>query len=350
MDLRARASKPLFLGIMCSVLLLAGCGDSSEPSTDSAPALDKVTYATAFGAAGRDAFAWIAQEKGYFTQQRLNVKIQLGKAAGENLKALAAGQAQFAALDLTGAMLSAHGKGARDGAAYRDFRAVLAIHQQTLVSVMAIKGSGIATPKDLRGKRIAAAANSVNQLLFPGYARLAGIDTTGIRWVAVQPTQLGPVLAGGKADALSTFLIGRPTIEKATMQTRKAPVVVFPYSQYLPDLFGNAIVTTTDLTTGKPDLVKRFREAMRLALVYTVQHPDEAAALLHRKQPATVAAVAAAEITLMSPSVLAEGPDAVGTISRDRMRRAIASLAAAGLIESGLTPEDVVDFATVPAK
>jgi len=239
---------------------------------------DHVTYATAFGAAGRDAFAWIAQEKGYFRQAGLDVRIELGKATGENPKALASGKAQFASLDLTGAMIAA---GAKNSTAYRDFRAVLAIHQRTLVSIMAVRGSGISTPKDLTGKRIAAAANSVNQLLFPGYARLAGIDTSGIRWIAVQPVQLGGALASGKADALSTFLIGRPTVEKATLQAKSKRVVVFPYSDYLPDLYGNATVTTSSLAKNGPDLVKRFREAMLEALKYTIRHPQEAGSLLH---------------------------------------------------------------------
>jgi len=348
----ARASKFLTgMVTAMAVLLAAGCSDSSTDEGDAAaPAADKVTYVTAFGAAGRDAFAWIAQEKGYFAQQHLDVTIQLGKATGENLKALAGGQAQFANLDLTGAMLAANAKTTSGSPPYKDFRAVLAVHQQTLVSIMAIKGSGINSPRDLTGKRIAAAANSVNQLLFPGYARLAGIDPTGIRWVAVQPAQLGQVLAGGKADALSTFLIGRPTIEKVTQQVKNAPVVVFPYSQYLPDLLGNAIVAPTALCTGKPDLVKRFREAMRQALIYTVQHPDEAAALLHQKQPTTQAAAASAEIKLMTPSVTAQGEAGIGTITKHRMARAITALQQADLVDAGLTPEDVVDFDVMPAQ
>ncbi len=177
-----------------------GCGDDAGEPDGPAAGTDKITYLTAFGAAGRDAFAWIAQEKGYFRDANLDVTIQLGKATGENLKALASGQAQFAASDLTGAMISADPT-EPSPTAYKDFRAILGIHQQTLVSIMALRDSGIETPQDLTGKRIAAAANSVNQLLFPGYARLAGIDTAGIRWVSVQPAQVGPVLASGKSDA-----------------------------------------------------------------------------------------------------------------------------------------------------
>ncbi|MFG2373339.1 ABC transporter substrate-binding protein [Streptomyces sp. NPDC048504] len=331
--------------VFCTaVTLLAAACDSNSSSKSQSPAKDHITYVTAFGAAGRDAFAWVAEQKGYFRQAGIDVQIELGKATGENLKALASGNAQFTSLDFTGATISA---GAKNSTAYRDFRAVLAIHQRTLVSIVAMQGSGITTPKDLKGKRIAAAANSVNQLLFPGYAKLAGIDSAGIHWIAVQPVQLGPALASGKADALSTFLIGRPTIEKATVQARSKHVVVFPYSTYLPDLYGNATVTTASIAAKKPDLVKRFRTALLKGLKYTIQHPDEAGKLLHAKHPETDATAATAEIKLMTPSVTAEGESSIGTITEARMRRAITSLQNAGVIQPGMTPQDVVDFAAM---
>ncbi|MET7574807.1 ABC transporter substrate-binding protein [Streptomyces sp. NPDC005492] len=334
--------------VLCATLTLlaAAACDSNSGSNTKSSAKDHITYVTAFGAAGRDAFAWVAEQKGYFRDAGIDVQIELGKAAGENLKALASGKAQFTTLDLTGAMISA---GAKNSTAYRDFRAVLAVHQRTLVSIMAMQGSGIATPKDLKGKRIAAAANSVNQMLFPGYAKLAGIDTTGVRWIAVQPVQLGPALASGKADALSTFLIGRPTIEKATVQARSKHVVVFPYSTYLPDLYGNATVTSASLAAKSPDLVKRFRTALLKGLKYTIQHPDEAGKLLHSKHPETDAAAATAEIKLMTPSVTAEGTESIGLITEARMQRAITSLQSAGVIQPGMTPQNVVDFAAMKA-
>jgi len=340
--IRSYRTTAVFCGTL-TLLAAAACDSNSSPKSASS-AEDHLTYVTAFGAAGRDAFAWVAEQKGYFRDAGIDVQIELGKATGENLKALASGKAQFTSLDFTGAMISA---GAKNSTAYRDFRAVLAIHQRTLVSIMAMRGSGITTPKDLKGKRIAAAANSVNQLLFPGYAKLAGIDTAGIRWIAVQPVQLGPALASGKADALSTFLIGRPTIEKATVQARSKHVVVFPYSTYLPDLYGNATVTTASIAAKKPDLVKRFRAALLKGLKYTIQHPDEAGKLLHAKHPETDATAAASEIKLMTPAVTAEGESSIGLITEARMRRAITSLQNAGVVQPGMTPQDVVDFAAM---
>ena len=111
-----------------ATLLAAAACDSNSPSKSTGSAEDDLTYVTAFGAAGRDAFAWVAEQKGYFREAGIDVRIELGKATGENLKVLASGKAQFTSLDLTGAMISA---GAKNSTAYRDFRAVLAIHQQS---------------------------------------------------------------------------------------------------------------------------------------------------------------------------------------------------------------------------
>lgn len=52
---------------------------------------------------------------------------------------------------------------------------------------MTLEGSGITSPKDLEGKKVGAATGSVNQLLFPAYAKLAGIDATKVQWVNAQP-------------------------------------------------------------------------------------------------------------------------------------------------------------------
>jgi NitT/TauT family transport system substrate-binding protein len=320
-----------------TLLASAGCGGKQIPAATPA---DRLTYVTAFGAAGRDAFAWIAQEKGYFRDAGLDVSIKLGAATGENLKLLAGGQAQFATLDLIGALIQA-GKGG-----YRDFRAFAAIHQQTLVSVLSLAGSGITTPKDLRGRKLAGATGSVNQMLFPAYARLAGVDAGTVTWVDAAPQQLGGLLAAGRVDALGTFLIGRPTIEKAA---GGRSVVTLPYRDYLPDLYGNAVITTAALARDKPELVTRFRDAVLRALRYTIEHPDEAGALLHRAQPATDAGAATAEIKLMTPYVTSTNPGTpVGGLDEARLSRVIALLVRAGVIPAGLKPSDVVDFALAP--
>jgi NitT/TauT family transport system substrate-binding protein len=334
--------RALLTSVLAVVLIgtMAGCSDSkAEPQAAGAdPAkADKVTYLTAFGAVGRDAFAWVAQDKGYFKEAGLDVTIQLGAATGENLKVLAAGQAQFANLDLIGAWILA-GKGD-----YKDFRTIAAIHQQSLVSIVSLEGAGISSPKDLEGKKVGAATGSVNQLLFPAYAKLAGVDASKIQWVNAQPAQLPALLAGGQVQALSTFLIGSKGIEKAAGGKKS---VVLPYSKYLGDLYGNGLITSAKIAKDNPDLAKRFRDASLKALKYTIEHPEEAAQILKKAQPAADVTAAVGEITLMTPYVTSA--TTMGSMDPERVARAIATLQAGGLIPAGLTPDAVVDFSITP--
>src|SRR3954451_2434228 len=333
-----RRYRALLASVLAVALIgtAAGCSDDKkDPASAAADAkqADKVTYLTAFGAVGRDAFAWVAQEKGYFREANLDVTIQLGAATGENLKVLAAGQAQFANLDLIGAWILA-GKGD-----YKDFRTIAAIHQQSLVSIVSLEGAGISSPKDLEGKKVGAATGSVNQLLFPAYAKLAGIDASKVQWVNAQPPQLPALLAGGQVQALSTFLIGSKGIEKAA-GGKKA--VVLPYSKYLGDLYGNGIITTSKIAKENPDLAKRFRDASLKALKYTIEHPDEAAQILKKAQPAADVTAAVGEITLMTPYVTSGS--GIGVMEQERVARALATLQGYALIPAGLTPDAVVDF------
>jgi NitT/TauT family transport system substrate-binding protein len=333
-----RRYRALLVAVLATALVgAAGCTSPKTEPAASEKKLDQVTYLTAFGAVGRDAFAWVAQEKGYFKESGLDVTIQLGAATGENLKGLAAGQAQFANLDLIGAWILA-GKGD-----YKDFRTIAAIHQQSLVSIVTLEGSGITSPKDLEGKKVGAATGSVNQLLFPAYAKLAGIDATKVQWVNAQPPQLPALLAGGQVQALSTFLIGSKGIEKAA-GGKKA--VILPYSKYLGDLYGNGIITTAKIAKENPDLARRFRDASLKAVKYSIEHPDEAAQILKKAQPAADITAAVGEITLMTPYVSSGA--AIGAMDQERVARAIATLQAGGLIPAGLTPDAVVDFAITP--
>ncbi|MEJ3743727.1 ABC transporter substrate-binding protein [Actinomycetes bacterium KLBMP 9797] len=334
-----RRSRALAATVLATALLVAaGCSDDSASGSDSdsgsSGTPDKITYVTAFGAVGRDAFAWVAKEKGYFKEANLEVDIQLGKATGENIKTLNAGKADFVNLDMIGGVIT-EGKAETPP----NMKAVLAVHQSTLVSIISLEGYNVTSPKDLEGKKIAAATGSVNQLLFPAYARLAGIDEKKITWQNAQTTQLTGLLTAHRVDALSTFLIGKTGIENAA-KPKKA--VVLPYSNYLTDLYGNGIFTSNDTAKNKPELVKRFRDAMLKALQYTVDNPEEAAKILNAAQPDSKVPAAVGEITSMAPYTKPTSGAPLGTIDPQRMAKAIALLESLGLIRAGLKPEDVV--------
>ena len=331
-------SRVLVTAALATLMLAAGACSSADNDGGGATSTDKVTYVTAFGAVGRDSFVWVAKEKGFFRDAGIDVDIQKGAGNVQNLTMIKSGQAQFAALDFTGAVIQA-GTGK-----FTDWRAVAAIHQQTLVSIMTTNDTGITKPADLAGKTIATAAGSVSELLFPAYAKLAGLDPAKVRIQGAQTTALNGLMAQRKVDALSTFLLSRKALETAS----KKPVVVLPYSDYLKDLFGNAIITTPATISAKHDLVDRFVGAAMKGLRYTVDHPDEAAQILHQAEPTSAVPAAIGEINAMKPYVTPSSRQ-LGSFDSKRVQSGIAELETAGLMPKGLTPEKVVDPSFVHA-
>jgi NitT/TauT family transport system substrate-binding protein len=297
---------------------------------------DKVTFLTGFGAFGREAAPWVAKEKGFFQAQGIEVDIRLGAAGDHNLQLVASGKAQFALIDYAGAVVRA-GNGR-----FADFRLVGAVNPQTLISLMALDGSGITRPKDLEGKRIGQAAGAVPKTLFPTYARLAGIDAKTVTWVESTPQGLPALLAAGKVDAIGQFVVGKPAIAKVAGGRQ---VITLPYSDVLTDLYGNAVVTTTDLAGRNPDLARRFTTALMQGLRYAVDHPQEAAQILHRYQPNTDIPTAAAELELMRAYTVTDQPGLpAGAFDPARVARSVAALESAGLIPQAIDPASFVDF------
>lgn len=315
------------------LLLTGGCSNDKGDDGGAAPkSLDKVTYATGFGAVGRDAFVWVARDKGFFKDAGIEVDIQKGAGNVPNLTMLKAGQAQFAAMDFSGGeVLAGTGK-------FTDWRAVAAVHQQTLVSIMTTADTGITKPTDLAGKTIATAKGSVSEQLFPAYAKLAGVDPKTVKIQGTQTTALNGLMAQRKVDALSTFLLSKTALANAS----KKDVVVMPYSDYLKNLYGNVIVTQAGLITSNRDLVQRFTDAALKGLQYSIDHPDEAAAILNKAEPTAAVPAAIGEIKAMTPYVAP-----LGKLDQQRITDGIKELTDANLMPAGLTPDKVADFSFV---
>ncbi|GAA4688238.1 ABC transporter substrate-binding protein [Phytohabitans rumicis] len=323
------------------VLALAvGCGkDSSESDQPTADATgsEKVTYLTGVSVQGREAYVYVGKEKGFFQEAGFDVDVKPGNGTNQNLQLLQSGQADFAIVDITAALIE-YGKGT-----FTDFTVVSAIHQRNLACLMVLEGSGIAKPQDLAGKRIAYIPGGVVKTLFDAYASKAGVDGSKIQWVNVPAQQMGQNLAAGSIDAATQFVVGTPGIEAAA-KGRKA--VVLPFSDFLPDLYGNGLAVSAKSAKDDPDRIRRFNQAMLKGLAYAIDNPAEAGQIYAKYQKIQPQPVAAAEVTLMAPYV--KGGAVVGALDLDRVTKNIAVVKDAGVIPTAVKPEDVVSFDLAP--
>jgi NitT/TauT family transport system substrate-binding protein len=318
-----------------ALLGIAGC-DSAKPAARRAGPTTKLTYLTGFARYGREEYVDVAIDRGYFADQGLEVTVQSGAAGDSNRKLVSAGRAQFAAVDMSGQLVA---QGNHDTATI----AVAAVHQRTIISIMAGLNSGITSARDLPGKTLAQATGAVPKTLFPAYAQLAGIRADLVTWQETTPNALTGLLKAHQVAGIGQFVVGRGTVEKVL----GAPVVLLEYAQYLTSLYGNAIITSKTYAHANPGIVRRFVTAILQGLTYSVIHPDAAGAIIQARtnKAATTAALAADELRRMQPYV---GPingntiPGVGVFDENRVAQAIATLQGNGLMPSGLKPSDVV--------
>lgn len=317
--------------VAASTGLATACGKG----TDAQSSLAEVTYLTSFGQLGRDAYAYVAQDRGYFAEANLSVTIEPGSGSNPNLQALLGGQAQFAAFDLSGAVI------ARDAGA-DGFVAIAAVQQLPLAALMSID-PGVRRPADVAGKRVGLPAGAVTELLFPTWAELAGVDVSRVEQVPLGPTELVPALAAGQVDVIGQFVVGKPLVAAAT----GVEPTVLPYSDVLTDLYGIGLHTTTELVADDPQLCLRFRDALLNGLAYALANPAEAGEILHQHNPSADPEVAGEEMRLMYPWAWVPAGE-LGEIDPDRLARSVALLQSAGAITGWVEPEELVAFDLTP--
>ncbi|GAA2792616.1 ABC transporter substrate-binding protein [Kribbella solani] len=338
--MRLRRSVIALMAVLGLAAVSACNGGSKDKSADDG-GLQKVSYLTSFNTFGREAYAYVALEKGYFKDAGFDVKISPGTGTVDVMKLVAGGQADYGIGDFTATAITL-------GKQKLPVTTVGMIHQKSLAAIMSLEGLGIKGPQDLPGKTIGDQPGSTNTVMFPVYANAVHIDPKSVTFLPSPPPALPNLLAAGKVQGIGQFVVGQPLIEKADPKHRKA--VTLPYGDVLPDLYGNAIITRTDLAKDHPDQVKKFTAALLKGLQDTIDDPAGAAETLKKYVPTTDVAVATAELNIMKDYVKPKsfnGP--LGDVSVERVQKIIALLEQSKAITPGaIKPEDVVTMSLAP--
>jgi NitT/TauT family transport system substrate-binding protein len=309
--------------------------------------VDKVTFLTGFNMTGQDTFMYVAVDKGWFGEVGIEVAVQAGSGTDKNLALLLAGAAQFATIDMAGAIIATMRQ------PFPDFRCFATIYQRSVSCLVALPQAGIAAPQDLAGRQIGYFPGGVNYSLFPAYARQCDLDPNTVRWQPLAPQLIRPALLAGQIDAAVEIVVGRPAVEEAARTAGKLgageQVAMLPYADVLRDVIGNAIGCTAETARNNPDLVRRFRDAALRGLAWTLDNPDDAGAIMARHNPSIKAEVAAAEVRETIPYIRA-GLGVLGYVDPARVSRCIALVQGLGLVPSGVTTERVLALDLQPGR
>lgn len=258
--------------------LLAACGDSSATATSASPAIgnpttnsnsassatqkQEITLALGYIPNVQFAHIYVAQEKGYFAAEGLDLKIQYGT-INDLMTVVGQGKIQFAQAS-GDEVLQARAQGI-------PITTIASIYQKYPVALAARKESNISQPADLKGKTVAIPGPyGSNYLGLKVLLAAANLTEDDVKVQSVGFTQV-QVLQQGKADAAVVFSMNEP------LQLRKAGVNINTIEvSSLASLASIGLVTSDNLIASNPVLVQKMVRAVTRGLKDTIANPDDA--------------------------------------------------------------------------
>ncbi len=226
---------------------------------------------------------FLAIEKGYFQAEGLDVRIDAAEGSPQAMKRLGTGGYDMGVADLNSLIML------RDANPETPIKAVFVIFDKPSSAIIARKSRGIATPKDLEGKKLAVPAADDTFALWLIFAKVNGIDPARVKMENVGLPVREPMLAAGEIDAV----IGCSFGSYIDLKARGVPpgdLAVLPMADYGVELYGDALIVNTGFAAENPEAVRAFLRAYVRALKDTVRDPARAVdALLHRSDGAAKA-------------------------------------------------------------
>ncbi|MCH7836183.1 MAG: ABC transporter substrate-binding protein [Chloroflexi bacterium] len=255
--------RPLLAALLPLLLavLLAACDNGGDGPTSA----DKVTFMAGFKPQANLPFvgAYVAQEKGFFAEQDLEVDIKHVSTPGENFRFLSLGEVQFSTGDAA-TIIERAGDDPPLG-----IIAIALIGQRGQQGFAVLADSGIETPADWAGKR----AGYKGTQPTPDF--LAILNASGIDPSEVETVRVGfspQVLTEGEVDIFPLFLSNEPY----TLNELGYELTLFEAADFGAPTLGLTYVTTQEYLTENPDIVLRFLKAVLRGIEYARDNRDEA--------------------------------------------------------------------------
>jgi NitT/TauT family transport system substrate-binding protein len=271
-------------GVLLAVTALAAAACSSSPSSAASPppAASGGASSSAVGGSGSvtnvtvgyvpysdDASLFYAQDSGIFRKHGLNVSFVAQASPVAVEASMASGTEQFGFIT-TPVLANLATKGANvkcvstvDGNEPSD-----PAHDSTVL--VAAKGSGITSVKDLAGKNVAEVQlTSLNSLAVQILAKQAGIDPKSIHQIAIPFPQMPAALSQGRVQAA---VIVAPFA--ATALAEGATVLTHPNVQLFPGATVTCLDAMGSYLQSNAATASAFRAAMNESITYSKDHPD----------------------------------------------------------------------------
>jgi NitT/TauT family transport system substrate-binding protein len=286
----------------------------------------------------------LADERGYFRDEGLDVTIDRGFGGPDTLGSVASGAYDIGFTDVNN-LVDFNAKNPN-----HKLITVFIVYDATLAAIITRKGNGINTPKDLEGKVIGAPLTTGGRTLFPAFAKANGIDASKVSWDTVSIQLQDQQFAQGKFDAIASFAT-TSLLNLKQLRVDLNTLKVFPFFKYGLDLYGSALVVRPEWAKAHPQTVRKFLRVTMRGMKAMLADKAAAIASLQKRDPLLDAKIEGDRLDMMidmalkTPSVEKYG---VSYVDPKRMDRGLAILANAFDVSPAPKTADIYTDAYLP--
>ncbi len=311
-----------------------------------ARAADKVTMLMDFLWQSSQGGFTLAADRGYYAAEGFDVSIDRGQGSGDTIAKVASGTYDVGFADIN-LLIKFNAENPNN-----KVKAFFVAYDASLASIVTLKRTGIKAPKDLEGRTIAAPDYDNVRILFPAFARLAGVDASKVKWLNVQSQMRDTMLAQGNADASASFA----TTAYLALQSFGIPasdIVTMRYVDYGLDLYGSALVASEKTITERPKLLAGVARAVARGMKDALKRPEDAVASIRKRDPLLKEDIElerfrlVAKLSMVNDNVRRLG---LGAAEPERLTRTIAFVAEAFNVANPPKPGDIYTDAFLPPR
>jgi NitT/TauT family transport system substrate-binding protein len=293
----------------------------------------KIIFLTNYVFNGRHAPFFVGVEKGMYKDAGFDVQIEPATGSGFVITAIDSGKADYGMADV-----SSVAQGIAKGAKVKGFMVYTDITTNGLASL-----TPLPTPESVVGKKIAASQTDSVRVILPIIFEAKKLDPASINWQAADPGVYFSLLLSGQVDAITATSDGDvPALTKVAAPQGKT-VHFSSFADWGYDIFGYVLVGSAEGLAKNPDDARRFADATKKAVRYSMDHPDETAEIMVKANPTmnldTVKTQWAETIKSMNTAYVAK--NGYGAATDDRLQRTIDLVKKALKLDATLTPADL---------
>jgi NitT/TauT family transport system substrate-binding protein len=192
---------------------------------------------------------YYGKERGFYAAEGIDLTINEGRGSANTVQVVAAGSDTFGLAD-SSSVISTAARGA-------EVKSVMSLLNSTGFSVVSLAETGIKTPKDLEGKKLAVSPGDPLGQLFQALAAHNKLDMSKISMVQVDPAAKVVAVLEKRADGL----LGGADDQYFLIKQRGLAPAALRFSEHGANIVGMTVVTKNDLIKTNPELVRRFVRA-----------------------------------------------------------------------------------------